>query len=109
MMDWNDGWGVGSWIVMSLMMVLFWGGLIALVVFLVRANTHQRHPTTKGPPEPDADQLLADRYARGEIDEAEFTRRRDVLNTDRTESSETGDQSSRGTGGDRELPRRRPT
>jgi putative membrane protein len=41
MMWWDDGgWTVGSWIMMSLMMVVFWGGLIAVVVWLILSLRH---------------------------------------------------------------------
>lgn len=36
-MDWGDGgWGVGDWVAMSSMMILFWGVTVALVVLVVR-------------------------------------------------------------------------
>ena len=75
----NDGWGAGSWLAMSVMMVLFWGGLIALGVWLVRRartppSTDQVHSATVDP-----DRVLAERFARGDIDDAEFTRRRTIL------------------------------
>ena len=84
MMGWDDGWGAGGWLAMSLMMVMmvaFWGGIIALVVSLVRGaapwNQAPRGPTVEQTPH--ADEVLAERFARGEIDEEEFTRRRDLL------------------------------
>ena len=77
MMDWNDSWGAGDWVAMTLMMLLFWGVLIGLVVWLVVAYLRRTDsPTTSGS---DADRILAGRYARGEIDEDELTRRRAVL------------------------------
>jgi putative membrane protein len=85
MMGWTDGWGVGSWIGMSLMMLVFWGGLIALVVWLIRSSQHQHDRQDQHPvnhlvdPTQRGDELLAERFARGEIDEDEFTRRRDLL------------------------------
>ena len=84
MMGWDDGWGVGDWLAMSLMMVMmvaFWGVLIALVVGLVRGGD-ARHPAPGKLPADSsehADEVLAERFARGEIDEDEFTRRRDLL------------------------------
>jgi len=39
MMWWGSGFGWGWMIFGSLMMLLFWGGLIALVVLAVRAFT----------------------------------------------------------------------
>lgn len=84
MMDWYDGWGVGSWLGMSLMMMLmvvFWGALIVLVVWAVRSATPQQEGPV-GPrvgPTERADEVLAERFARGEIDEEEFIRRRELL------------------------------
>lgn len=84
MMSWDDGWGAGGWLGMSLMMMMmvaFWGGLIALIVWAVRSAT----PRQEGPWGPRvgsterADEVLAERFARGEIDEEEFTRRRELL------------------------------
>lgn len=77
---WHDGdWGTGAWLAMSLMMLLFLGGLIALVVWLARigAGRNPRVDETSLPATPD--EVLAERFARGEIDEDEFTRRRQVL------------------------------
>lgn len=81
MMGWAGGWGIGGWIAMSLMMLVFWGGLIALVVLLVRGGFRSDQATITTSPERDADQVLAKRFARGEIDEDEFTRRSEVLRT----------------------------
>lgn len=81
MMWWGDGgWGVGGWIMMSLMMVVFWGGLIALAVLLVNALRSDQ-PRSTPARRSDAEALLAERFARGEIDEEEFTRRREVLHS----------------------------
>ena len=79
----NDGsWTAGPWLVM---MLIFWGGLAALVVWLVRSLlARDRLPTTPAQPPPPprgADDLLAERFARGEIDEEEFARRRKVLHS----------------------------
>lgn len=68
------------------MMVVFWVAVIALVVWLVLSfrsdqatgGIEQRH----GPEE-----LLAERFARGEIDEDEFARRREVLAAEKHASS----------------------
>ncbi|QEA40758.1 SHOCT domain-containing protein [Pistricoccus aurantiacus] len=73
----NYGWG--HMLFGGLMMVLFWGTVIALAVFLVRglvrgrdnAISHQR---------PTALELLQERYARGEIDQQEYEqRKRDLM------------------------------
>jgi putative membrane protein len=78
---WHDGdWGAGDWTAMTLMMLLFWGGLIALVVWLARVGggRNPRGVDETSLPET-AEEVLAERFARGEIDEDEFTRRRDLL------------------------------
>lgn len=92
MMWWDHGGGDGDWLAMSLMMVVFWGLLAALVVLLVRSSRHwpaqprvEQSPTTSG-----ADELLAERFARGEIDENEFTRMRDLLHANIAGSTPTG-------------------
>ena len=78
MMDWgNSGWGVGDWVAMSALMTVFLGGLIALAVWVVQSvrSDGGRAPADR------ADALLAERFARGEIDGEEFTRRRELLHT----------------------------
>jgi putative membrane protein len=82
MMWWDDGgWGAGQWLLMTMTMLIFWGGLIAFGVWAVRSFTVR--PSVAPPPPAAvtsrADEVLADRYARGEIDEAEYARRREVL------------------------------
>jgi putative membrane protein len=76
--DHMDGFGAGQWIAMSIMMVLLVGLLVALVVWLVRSTSQ---PSRGAPPAAtsSAEQVLAERFARGEIDEEEFTRRRALL------------------------------
>ena len=80
-----SGWGYA---LMTISMVLFWGALIAAAVALVRyfsgAGQRGRGETTAAPMPPAAqppapEQLLAERFARGEIDEDEYRRRLDVL------------------------------
>jgi putative membrane protein len=66
-------WGGG------LMMLIFWGGLVALVVFLGRGFGARRSPGEDKRSGPDAREILAERFARGEISEDEFEHRRRVL------------------------------
>ena len=73
MMWWSDhgGW----WQLMPLVMLAFWVAVIWLVVTLVR-----RSPTSASPhSSADAERTLAERYARGEIDEDEYRHRLDVV------------------------------
>ena len=78
---WDDGgWGPGEWILMTTMMIVVWGGLDrfgGLAGSLVSANQHAGQTPTNAIAT--ADQVLAERFARGEIDESEFKRRRDLL------------------------------
>jgi putative membrane protein len=76
-----SGWGYALMIVS---MILFWGALIAGVVALVRYFGRSGQPPEAPPPQtPPAsqtpEQLLAERFARGEIDEEEYQRRLAVL------------------------------
>jgi putative membrane protein len=67
-------------LVWILIVVLFWGLVIAAFVlgirWLIRADRRGAH---EGPATPDALELLRQRDARGEIDEAEYERRKAVL------------------------------
>ncbi|MFD4973210.1 SHOCT domain-containing protein [Streptomyces sp. NPDC058424] len=86
MMWYDGGWGWG-WLFMAIFMVLFWALVIAGVVALVRylAGSHHGHPS--GPLSSGesgwggrrAEDLLAERFARGEIDEDEYKRRLALL------------------------------
>lgn len=88
-MMWNDGnWGAGTWLVMTSMMLAIWGGLVALIVCFMRYNRPQT-PSSRGEvPEVSTRpaEILANRFARGEIDEDEYRRRRDVLGGSPTSS-----------------------
>lgn len=80
LMGYEDAnWGAAEWVAMSLMMLLFWGLLIGLVVWAVRSF---RAGSERGQPQNGdgrAEEILAERFARGEIDEIEFQRRRGLL------------------------------
>ena len=66
---------------MGLMTIVLWGLLIAGAIALVRYLGRARHvhPPVAGGDHPDAEQVLAARFARGEIDEDEYRRRRTTL------------------------------
>lgn len=94
-MRWDDygnhmgGWSWEAWAGMALMMLLFWLLLVAAVVLLVRyargdgtwGGSAQGGPGAHGTRAEggSAESVLAERYARGEIDEEEYLRRRSVL------------------------------
>lgn len=67
--------GVGWSILMTFVMLAFWGGVAALVAYAVRGSV--RHSPGGGDPDPK--QILAQRLARGEIDAEEYRSRLEVL------------------------------
>jgi putative membrane protein len=71
MMD--GGWGWGGWLVGSIAMIAFW----ALIFWGIVSVT--RHSGRGGSDERTADDVLGDRFARGEIDVDEYEQRRRVL------------------------------
>lgn len=87
MMFWSDhdmgGWGYTS---MAIGMVLFWVLIIVGIVALVRYTASAPQSRVVPVPPPNSgyetpEQLLAGRFARGEIDEAEYRQRLDVLHS----------------------------
>jgi putative membrane protein len=78
-MMWDNGWGAGQWVAMSLMMVLFWGLIIFAVVALVRSTRSEGHSSSAPPRAHAARRILDERFARGEIDAEEYVQRRDLL------------------------------
>lgn len=70
MMDWS--WSNGGWWWMTIAMLVFWG-LVAWVVI-----TLARRPGS-GAGSRSAEETLAERYARGEIDDEEYHRRVSAL------------------------------
>ena len=82
MMDgWHNGggWDAGQWVAMALMMLIFWGTVAAVIVVLLRRpGVHHDTAPPRGTHD-NAERILGERFARGEIDEEEFTRRRDAL------------------------------
>ena len=76
----HPGWSAGDWLVMSMMMLIFLGVLTALAVWLARSvGGSNRPPQSELSSTVRADEVLAERYARGEIDEDEFRRRHGLL------------------------------
>jgi putative membrane protein len=79
-MMWGDGWsGWGGWIVGALMMLVIWGGLVALIVYGLRGLGSDSARRREEPRAPRAKDILAQRFARGEISEEEYEERRRVL------------------------------
>jgi putative membrane protein len=72
--DTNSWWG---WLLMVLSMVGFWALLLALVVLLVRRAGISDPPPPARHVTPE--ELLAERFARGELDADEYRQRLQVL------------------------------
>lgn len=76
----NSGWGYGHMMTGGLMMIVLWGGLIVLVVVLVRwLSSDGIVNRSRDQARSDAIDILRERFARGEIDEEEFHARRKTL------------------------------
>lgn len=79
MMGWYHDGAVGwaGWLLMTAVMVAFWAVVVFALVALFRG-------TASGQSRRTPDQILDERFARGEIDEAEYRARLEVLhNTSR--------------------------
>jgi len=70
MWGWGGGWW---WLLMPIGMIIFWGGVIALIIWAIRQSTEGRGG--RG----DAIDIARERYAKGEISREEFDQiRRDL-------------------------------
>lgn len=81
-MMYGDGWmwhNWGGWFFMTVGMVALWAAVITAIVLAVRylSGGDRRARATGAPRSPE--DVLADRYARGEIDDEEFRRRTTLL------------------------------
>jgi putative membrane protein len=74
---WHPAWGWGHMMFGGLMMVVFWGTLIVLVVLLVRWLSGGGDGVLRS--RSSALQILQERFAKGEIDKAEYEERRKTL------------------------------
>lgn len=83
MMFWyGDGMSSWGYALMTIGMVVFWALVIFGIVMLVRASA----PRSAPPPSaqaPTPEDVVAMRFARGEIDEDEYRRSLDALHTHR--------------------------
>ena len=73
-MWWGGGWGV--WLGMGVDMLAFWGLVAWMIVTLVR-----RRDNAGSPPLPTAEEILNQRFARGEIEADEYRKRLAFLRT----------------------------
>jgi putative membrane protein len=79
MMWYGDGMGGWGFVLMAVSAVVFWGALIAGGIALFRYLNRRPVIPGSGETRPTPEQLLAERFARGEIDEEEYRRRLDTL------------------------------
>ncbi|HYS39665.1 MAG TPA: SHOCT domain-containing protein [Pseudonocardiaceae bacterium] len=81
----SSGWG--GWLIEAALWAVFWGALITWIVLLVRrpSTVGRQNHTAQYP----AEQILADRYARGEIDADELRTRQAVLHETTHHEEET--------------------
>jgi putative membrane protein len=81
MMYWGNGMGGWGYVLMTVSMLLFWGLLLAGVVLLVRYVGSDRRPPAPPPTGPDPRTVLAERFARGDINEDDYRQRLKVLSS----------------------------
>lgn len=81
---WWVGMGWGAWMAMFIGMVICLGLMVALVMWVARqVLAGDGRPEVTGRPAPSvADETLDQRFARGEISEDEYLRRKSLLSTD---------------------------
>lgn len=77
---WNHGyggWGWGGWILTAMVMVVFFALVITAIAAAVRYLSGPGHSGVRhtAPPGRRPEDLLADRFARGEIDDEDYRRR----------------------------------
>jgi putative membrane protein len=80
---WGADWGLGGWLMMGFMIVVFSGLIAAVVVVLLHPPEHRGTPPAQPPVPPAAEdqalRILDERFSRGEIDEQEYRTRRELL------------------------------
>lgn len=75
MMYWNGDMGVWGFIMMALSFVLFWGAVVTAIILFTRSMSHGNRGYDRRVGNGSAESILAERFARGEIDETEYASR----------------------------------
>ena len=76
---WFSSWGWGHMAFGGAMMIVFWSGVILLVVLLARGIGGLGYRDRRSPNRPSPLEILQERFAKGEIDQKEYDERRQVL------------------------------
>jgi len=85
MMVYGNGMGAGGWVLMLLSTLALWALLIAAIVLAVRPLRGPQPPgRVTEPRSPAAEGVLAERFARGEIDSDEYEQRLRTLRAARS-------------------------
>jgi putative membrane protein len=80
MMYYGAGWGGGLWMLGGLLLMI---GFVVLVVWAVMNISHTGRAPTHDPSRPTPNEILRERFARGEITAQEFEDAKKVLGPDR--------------------------
>lgn len=72
--SWNNEWSWGNWTLMMVAMVAFWGLVVWAFVRMVRSPDRSSGDTRRS-----AEQILAGRFAAGEIDTHDYHQHLDAL------------------------------
>jgi putative membrane protein len=82
---WEMEFGWGGWLIGGLVVLLFWGGVVALAFFAIRALMRSGGGRAEGGSQLRSDEsaldILQKRYARGEISREEYLEMKRVLET----------------------------
>jgi putative membrane protein len=79
MHSWDGDMGIWGYTLMSISMLVVWGAIIAGIVLLARSLRASNQQNLQFPSRRTPEDLLCERFARGDIDAAEYQGRLDVL------------------------------
>lgn len=89
-MMWDGGWTWGGWVLMSVMMIGFWALIVWAVLAFVGSFRDREPHESRRPRDLDPEEILAGRFARGEIDVEEYHRRLEALRAPEHEGQRVG-------------------
>ena len=75
---WDGPGSGGSWWPWILFPILFWGGILSFIAWIV-TRIYPRSSDRNEPPRDSAEEILRERFARGEITADEYERSLDIL------------------------------